>query len=112
MERFSLSGSAGDHTSVCVKRWTHTVARAVDREAGCEQNVRCTLSQCKDETEPASSPERWPLAPMSGSTWWRKSTNSNDNRHTNANCEVLQLLPKELEEHKTTNNKHGIGYGG
>jgi len=60
------------------------------------------------ETEPAHSPERWPSAPMSGSTQWRKSTNGDDNRHANANCEVLQLLPKELEKHKTINNKDGI----
>jgi len=45
---------------------------------------------------------------MSRSTQQRKSTNSDDNRYTNVNYEVLQLLPKELEEHKTINNKDGI----
>jgi len=42
------------------------------------------------------------------STQWGKSTNSNDNWYININYEVLQLLPKELEEHKTINNKDGI----
>jgi len=45
---------------------------------------------------------------MSRSTQWRKSTNSDDNRYINVNYKVLQLLPKELEEHKTINNKDGI----
>jgi len=45
---------------------------------------------------------------MSRSTQRRKSTNGNDNQHVNVNCEVSQLLPKELEEHKTINNKDGI----
>mgnify|MGYP007080253866 CR=1 FL=1 len=52
--------------------------------------------------------ERWPSAPMSRSTQWRKSTNSDDNWYINVNYEVLQLLSKELEEHKTINNKDGI----
>jgi len=60
------------------------------------------------ETEPACGPERCPSAPMSRSTQWRKSTNSDDNQYINVNCEVLQLLPKELEEHKAINNKDGI----
>jgi len=63
-----------------------------------------------NETEPACSLERWPSAssaPMSRSTQWGGSTNSDDNRYINVNYEVLQLLPKELEEHKTNNNKDG-----
>jgi len=67
--------------------------------------------QTEIETQPACSPERWPSmssAPMSRSRQRGGSTNSNDNRHTNVNCEVLQPLPKELEEHKTINNKDGI----
>jgi len=45
---------------------------------------------------------------MSRSMQWGGSTNSNDNRYINVSYEVLQLLPKELEEHKTINNKDGI----
>ena len=63
---------------------------------------------CSSETEPVHSPERWLPAPMSRSTWWRKSTNGDDNRCPNMNCDVSQLLPKELEEHKTINNKDGM----
>jgi len=45
---------------------------------------------------------------MSRPTQWRKSANGDVNRHINVNNEVSQLLPKELEEHKTINNKDGI----
>jgi len=62
------------------------------------------------ETEPVCSLERWPSvssAPMSRSTQWGGSTNSDDNRYVNANYEVLQLLPKSWKNTKQATTKMG-----